>query len=215
MTIASRARPLSSRPADMVADTGSSAVQLQDDDAEYAKDVLRLRADQTEDEADRELSAKAAALGIDLANTASDAAAPSPPVSILSPTCSTIHNRTDSTESQDTECTIPTTPTSPTSINSPSRPTTARQDSAGAASLMRKRAKTLSFSHYEKYISEVDPNLIQPKFVPPSPTTNTPGRGHERTFSAGSKASLTTLKRGLTNRLKWRRKPAQSSEVIM
>jgi hypothetical protein len=202
----------------MLAETPNSPVLPGHDDDEYEIKVLQLRPDQTEDDLDYELSIRVAELGIDLA-TAPDAATPPAAPIPSTPTTPTNHNRTSSTETQETTSTVPT---SPASVQSPTRPTTSRTNSASTANvLQRKRAKTLSFSYYDKYISEVDPNLTQPKFVPPSPgAADAVGhghghRGHERTFSAGSKASYTTLKRGLTTRLRWRRRPERSSEVTM
>jgi hypothetical protein len=124
----------------------------------------------------------------------------------------------------------PPTPRRPRNVV-PCPPAASRQDSdsaGGVASNLfssgtHKRTKTLSFSHYDRYILQVEPKLTQPRFVASSlaatarGTANGGGRrqGHERSFSAGSKASYTALKRSLGSRLTWRRKPAPGPDLTM
>jgi hypothetical protein len=70
---------------------------------------------------------------------------------------------------------------------------------------MRRRSRSLSFSQYELYISQVDPALDQPKFVGPAQgkSDGTTGNGAK----PGAKWGVKDFTRSIAARLK-RRKPS-------
>lgn len=71
--------------------------------------------------------------------------------------------------------------------------------------ITRKRSKSLSFSQYEKYLNQVDPNLTQPRLVAHQ-------RTHTETVSvfggeSGARRSVKgIIKRGIAERLRLRRR---------
>ncbi|KLU82936.1 IBR domain-containing protein [Magnaporthiopsis poae ATCC 64411] len=68
--------------------------------------------------------------------------------------------------------------------------------------LSRRRSRNLSFSQYDKYVAQVDPNLKQPKFV----KETSPSRGPAPSmFSFSTRKSIAGLRNTLKSRL-WRRK---------
>lgn len=73
----------------------------------------------------------------------------------------------------------------------------------------RSRSKSLSFSQYERYLSQVDPNLHQPKILSQSSSTRPRADTTTGTFSESTRRGVRGLKRGLTQRLKWRRRSIQ------
>jgi len=171
-------------------------------DAEYVRAVLRQPTSKTEDELDQELLAAAQKLGIDLSTPPIAATRPSTPSSdkrissgtepgAVAVTPARSHARTASATSNASGTTAAYRTTSNRSASTLPQP---------ERTLARKRSKSLSFSQYDRYLSQVDPNLHQPKFL-----------SHTSSRSASDPASDTTfrsvwlLKRGLTQRLKWRR----------
>lgn len=81
-------------------------------------------------------------------------------------------------------------------------------------STVHKRSKTLSFSQYDKYLSQVDPNLSQPRILPLSPS----GSGTEITMGSlgeSTRRGVMDIKRGLTQRLKWKRRSARHANPPM
>lgn len=94
-------------------------------------------------------------------------------------------------------------------------PPSQRPSPAGAASevsvtsgspLSKKRSRNLSLSQYDKYLTHVDPNLKQPKFIKELPVA---AEAAPSLFSIGSKRSVMSLKRTLKAKVRWRR-PAVS-----
>ncbi|KAL8417392.1 hypothetical protein RB596_007496 [Gaeumannomyces avenae] len=68
--------------------------------------------------------------------------------------------------------------------------------------LSRRRSRNLSFSHYDKYVAQVDPNLKQPKFV----KETSPSRGPAPSiFSFSTRKSMVSLRNSLRTRLWWRK----------
>ncbi|KAB5517336.1 hypothetical protein GE09DRAFT_569738 [Coniochaeta sp. 2T2.1] len=201
-------------------------------DAEYVRAVLAppqssSSPSRTEDEIEADLLAAAQKLGVDVSSTTTTL--PAPATRPATPTSDDKHMSSSSTEcTTESSTTIVTSPAPahvrtgsnvsntsdatlyrPTSgasisISSPERTTT-------TSPLTRKRSKSLSFSQYEKYLGSVDPTLSQPKFAPPSQAAAA-ARSPETAPQPGSiisdstRRSVRFLKRGLTQRLKWRRK---------
>lgn len=176
-------------------------------DAAYAQEVLGEPTGRTEQDVDVSLAAKAAELGVDL-----DAVYPGPSTtenskvsSIESAPSVATRRRSVSTAS------IRSTSTGLTSHNSVSLPATLTE---AAPKLVRRRSKALSFSQYDKYLSQVAPNLTQPKFLPQCPAKSDRDRPLS-VFSMTSKISVKDLKRGFAIKLRWKRKPAHHPGPIM
>lgn len=179
-------------------------------DAAYAQEVLGEPTGRTEQDVDVTLAARAAELGVDLDALDSLDSRPSttenPKVSSIesAPSVATRRARSVSTAS------IRSTSTGLTSHNSISLPGTLTE---AAPKLVRRRSKALSFSQYDKYLSQVAPNLTQPKFLPQCP----PAKSDRplSVFSMTSKINVKDLKRGFAIKLRWKRKPAYPPGPMM
>jgi len=164
-------------------------------DAHYAREVLGCASEAARDQA---LTAKATDLGISLPlprpmtdgvpNTTSD--------SESADTIVSQHGRTASTSSNDTTNTGLTSQTSHRSAAIPATLT----ETANIAS--RRRSKSLSFSQYEKYLSQVDPTAHQPKFLNPPATREWP---IGPLIGTGRRRSVRDLKRSIAGKLRRRR----------
>lgn len=174
--------------------------------AAYAQEVLGEPSGRTEEDVDVSLAAKASDLGIDVAALdprPSPTASPKPSTVESSAAVATRCERTNSTASN------VTTSTDLTSQNSISLPATLTE---AAPKLVRRRSKALNFSQYDKYLSQVDPTLNQPKFLPQYPTKpDRPGS----VFSMASKISVRDFKRGIAMKLRRKKKPAHRSASVM
>ncbi|KAI0020041.1 IBR domain-containing protein [Xylariomycetidae sp. FL0641] len=115
-------------------------------------------------------------------------------------TLDTNHARTASTGS---EATASTTLTSRAS-------TDGRHDFAGKI-LTRKRSRGLSFTQYESYLAQINPNLNQPKFLSSVPAANEPTPS---VFSASTRRSYISIKKGFS-KIRRRRKSLQYSDSIL
>ncbi|KAL8386940.1 hypothetical protein RB595_010284 [Gaeumannomyces hyphopodioides] len=74
--------------------------------------------------------------------------------------------------------------------------------------LSRRRSRNLSFSHYDKYVAQVDPNLKQPKFV----KETSPSRGPAPSmFSFSTRKSMVSLRNSLRTRLRWIKGPTRGT----
>src|SRR3569833_2049513 len=139
-------------------------------EAGYLREVLHLTARQTEADVVDELIAKASALGI------ATASRPSTP------------GKAD-ISSADSDASASTALTSPSIHGAPAL-------EPPSPALRRRRSKSLSFSQYDKYLAQVDPNLEQPKFrleAPPEPAPSL--------FSVSTRKSYQSIKRVLKNRV--------------
>lgn len=178
-------------------------------DQEYARVVLKEPPGRTEDDVERELLEATQAMGIDVFPPTTTR--PCTPVQLAAIgrtdsaeiATSPGHVRMRSCESNDSAS---TDHAEHSSNNSPSA-----MIETSPSSTVRTRAKTLSFSHYDKYLSQVDPNLSQPRFLPQSPN----GAGVETTTSGtlgeSTRRGVRGIKRGLTQRLKWKRRSAHDA----
>ncbi|KAK3298434.1 uncharacterized protein B0H64DRAFT_471723 [Chaetomium fimeti] len=171
-------------------------------DAEYVREVLGRSDGATESDIEQELVLRAAALRIELPTSrrpstqdhriAAGRFLETPPQQ---------HSRAGSAGSDGTTNTVMTSRTTDQTTATPAPP-------AEASTTRRRRSSTLSFSQYEKYISQVDPALIQSKL--PRPTR---GEKSERTggkpVRSGTKKGVRGFTRSIAARLK-RRRPSPS-----
>jgi hypothetical protein len=169
------------------------------DDAEYVARVLGLAVGKTESQLDDELDARAQKYGIPttpLFQNVTDKRYTSSAESAS--TTQTPHTRTFSTASNTSASTALT---SHSSLFAPASSKVASKGKDG------RPTKNLNFSQYEKYLSQVDKNLDQPKFrravvAPPEVSARS-------LFSVSTKRSLFSIKSGVKNKLRWRRQSIQ------
>jgi hypothetical protein len=67
----------------------------------------------------------------------------------------------------------------------------------------RRRSKSLSFSQYEKYLTQLDPNLKQPKFLKESPPEPDAAPS---LFSISTRRSFISIKQNFKSRVRWKKK---------
>jgi len=194
-----------SSPADQADNLPVRAPELLD--ADYFREVLRLPDGATDADIEHKLATRATELGIqrpvsrfstvEEQNTSGDA---SPHTAVSN------HGRTSSTSSSGS------TNTALTSQISSSKVIPATLTESANLVVTRKRSKTLTFSHYEKYLSHLDPALSQPKFIGPhAAKTERPGNG---VFSADRrKLVVQDFKRTLARRLR-KRKQSSASAIV-
>ncbi|KAK3994938.1 ribonucleases P/MRP protein subunit POP1 [Cladorrhinum sp. PSN332] len=190
--------PLSPALADPADNNPAGPPELSD--ADYLRQVLLVQsADTTEDDIERELIERASSLGVDLPigrrldyevlnNLSADDSAE---------TLIIQHNRTISTSSNATST------SGLTSRHSTVIPATLTESSSA-----RRRSRSLTFSHYEKYLGQINPALDQPRFHRPHHDKTERSGGLLR--RSGTRKGVQELKRSITNRLK-KRKPNPSS----
>lgn len=161
-------------------------------DASYLTEVLRLPANTTETDLDRELAAKATALGISISRPSTA-------------TVATNHARTASGESNATTDTALTShsSTSP-NTNTESQGNGESACNGNPAPTTRARSRSLNFSQYDKYLAQIDPMLKQPKFhrLHPPPSDPAPSL-----FSVSTRKSYTSFKNGIKAKVRWRKRP--------
>lgn len=176
------------------------------DDADYFRQVLCLSDSASDIDVEKGLVARATALGLEIPATAEPAVEEATSSSDESgPTIISHHGRNTSTSSNGT---TGTGLTSQTSHRSTAIPTTLVESANTSAT--RRRSKSLTFSQYEKYVSQLDPALNQPKFHSPHKARS--GRPRNVFTSAvRRKGIVKDLKRTLTTKLGRR----QSSSATM
>ncbi|KAH7158032.1 hypothetical protein B0J13DRAFT_186791 [Dactylonectria estremocensis] len=178
------------------ADAGASATVPELRDPDYVTAVLQLPQGRTESQIHDDLIAKANALGI------STEAATSKRITSSVESASTVYNaRTFSMLSGGS------TSTALTAHSSLFAPTTPDLRVASV-----RESKDLSFAQYDRYLSILDPHHNPNKFLrePPQPDPTA-----QSVFSGKTKRSLFSVKSGLKNRIRWRRKTPQPLEVMM
>ncbi|CAI6094033.1 unnamed protein product [Clonostachys chloroleuca] len=168
-------------------------------DAAYFNEVLRLPLGKLEVHIDDELVSRAQQLGISISQAIDDADDKRYTISAQSAsTAATYHARTFSTGSHDSAS------TDLTIYSSIFAPPSSESTSLGGKE--KGQPKTLSFQPYDKYLTQVDKNLDQPKFCKvESPTDSTA----KSLFSISTKKSLFSVKSGLKGKIRWRRKSIQ------
>lgn len=170
-------------------------------DGDYIREVLQPGTNMAASEMELEqvLEAKAEALGITIRphtpirdSSGSDSRSP------LSS-----HARNTSTGSNDTTDTTPTTvPPSPTkSCEEPSLPPSPIA-----------RPRCLTFSLYDKYLAQVEPDLNPPKFIK---QTSPPADVVPNIFSLTSRKSVVTITNGLKAKVRWKKRASMPQAPIM
>lgn len=180
--------------ADASANSNATVPELRDPD--YVDAVFKSPAGRTERQIDDDLVAKANALGIST-ETATDKRITS---SVES--ASTVYNaRTFSMLSGGSASTALTAHSSLFASTTPDLGLTSARES-----------KDLSFAPYDKYLSIIDPHHTPLKFLKEPPP---PGPSAQSVFSGKTKRSLFSVKSGLKNRIRWRKKAPQPLDVMM
>lgn len=162
-------------------------------DADYVREVLRRPDAATEADIEEELVARAAALGIELpAAERSDAQEPTTHARDSADAPDLQHGRTVSAGSNATVA-----DSGMTSQNS--HHAAALSPSALTEASLRRRSRSLSFSQYDKYLSQVDPALDQPKFL--RPNEGKAERSAGVVIRSGTRKAVKGLTRSITTRL--------------
>lgn len=169
-------------------------------DAAFVIEVLH--SGHTEEQLEEELVAKATALGITIPRPPSPVERDNCPGAESDTTLSSSHNRSTSSSSDETADVA-------ISSNQPERPNESA-DAAGPALPLpapRVRSRSLNFSTYDKYLSQVEPNLCQPKFLKLTPAAVDSAR---TAFGIQTRKSYISIKNGLKNRVRWKKQPSLS-----
>ncbi|KAK3395481.1 hypothetical protein B0T20DRAFT_36071 [Sordaria brevicollis] len=199
-----RLTSLSLSPADLVgAVANSSPPEL--DESEYLHEVFGISTENaitTEAEIEKSLTEKASSLGIDVSNITDKLGNPTATSARSSTLVSAQPCSTDSTTGTET---APGTDHEFASNSSAAMPATLTQSTS------RKRSNTVNFSQYDKYLTQLEPALHQPKFSNPAAPTRRPS--HNIFGFGGHFKGVRELRRGLTGRLK-RRKTHPALPVV-
>lgn len=173
-------------------------------DIDYLVEVLQPEDRMSEEEIARDLATRAEALGIPTR--------PHTPIEHSNigagsdTTAASTHIRNTSAGSNETIDTALTTPSSPTTA-CPESP-----DQANPSMSPRTRPRCLTFSQYDKYLAQVEPNLNQPKFLKQTtPMTDTTAS----IFSVSTRKSVVSIKNGIKAKVRWKKNRASISTTIM
>lgn len=171
-------------------------------EADYFVDVLQLGDSTSEEERERELTTRAEALGISIRpHTLTEQinfGAESDDTGL------SIHARHASSSSHDTTDTALTPPASPTSA-CPGSPTIANPPASPRA---RSR---LTFSQYDKYLAQVEPNLNQPRFL--KRTSLAVDAAPSLFSSVSTRKSVVSIKDGIKAKVRWKRRSVSSATM--
>jgi hypothetical protein len=175
-------------------------------DAEYVNVVLKLPLDKSETHVEDELIARAQKLGISTSRSLNDgidkrytssAQSASTTVTYHAPAFST-----GSRASTSTDITVQS------SIFARPDAESLLQQQASENVIDLHPSKDLSFAPYDKYLTQIDRNFDQPRFRRvAAPADNEPSS--KSVFSVSTKRSLFSVKSGIKNKLRWRRKSIQ------
>lgn len=196
LAISTLQSPGSSNASDMNLPAGALA-ELNDGD--YVSEVLRCRDRTTEGGIERLLERKAEAFGISIRpHTPIEHASPSADSPLSSHARNTSSGSDDTTDTALTTDTVPSTPTVPCA--EPSLPPSPRS-----------RPRCLTFSQYDRYLAQVEPNLVQPKFLKQtSPAADViPG-----ILSATTRKSVMSLKNGIKAKVRWKKRASLPSATV-
>ncbi|KUI73469.1 putative E3 ubiquitin-protein ligase ARI10 [Cytospora mali] len=173
-------------------------------DAAFVVEVLR--SGHTEEQLEEDLITKATALGISIPRPPSPAEKNDCSGADSDATLSPSHVRNSSSGSGETAVAA-------IKSNQSSRSNTSAeaQGPTYAIPSPRARSRSLNFSTYDKYLSQVEPNLCQPKFLKhlPAATDSAPS-----IFSDRTRRSYISIKNGLKAKVRWRRQPCMSSITL-
>jgi hypothetical protein len=193
--------PQSLPPADPV---DGRAVPTELGDVDYAREVFGRTDGATEADIERELMAKASALGMNLSISGGpDTQDPRTPAGGLDDTLALLHGRTVSTGSNGTAVSRIESHTSHLSATMPATLTEGQG---------RRRSRSLSFSQYDKYLSQIDPALDQPKFLRPNSNKTEWSAGI--VIKSGTRKGVKGFTRSIANRLR-RRRPSPATLTPM
>ncbi|KAL2017055.1 hypothetical protein VTK56DRAFT_2628 [Thermocarpiscus australiensis] len=174
------------------------------EDADYLRQVLGQPDGTNETDIEREMMAKAAALGVEMPiSRRPNALDPNGPTGESAGTLVLQHRRDLSTGSNEVVNSRPTSRVL-------HRPTSVPAELTEA--LMRKRSRSLSFSQYDKYLSQVDPALDESKFLRPNRDRTEWAAGI--VIKSGAKRGVRGLARSITNVLR-KVRPARTSLKLM
>lgn len=169
----------------------------------YATEVLRLGFDRTEQQHDDELDAKANALGVAVPRQLTSDKRYTSSAQSASTAC-TNHTRTFSAGSNTT------TSTAATDFSSLFAPPSPELKATDATPSQRSRPKSLNFTHYERYIARIGPNLDQPKNKKaPSPLD----ASSKSLFSVKTGRTLSNIKSGFRSKMRLRRRSIQPFDL--
>ena len=169
------------------------------DESEYLREVFGQDATATEADIEKNLTAKAKSLGIDVEKVGN-------PTALGTATTTPITHQRSNTISS-TDDTIGTeTATGTDNDGASNSPATLTQTAS------RKRSNTVNFSQYDKFLTKLEPALHQPKFSNPAATTRRPS--HNIFGFHGHFKGVRELRRSLTGRLT-RRKTHPASAVVL
>lgn len=168
-------------------------------DAAYFNDVLCLPVEKSEAHVDDELIARARQLGISIPDVSDKRYTSSAESASTAPT---YHARTFSTGSNNS------TSTALTVHSSIFAPAVSDVNISEEKPKQKQRPPSLSFAQYDKYLTQVDKNLDQPKIKNVSISTANESSS-KSLFSVSTKRSLASVKSVVKNRIRWRRKSIQ------
>lgn len=177
-------------------------VTLDDTDYSYLVEVLRLDGGKSESDLDDEVMAKASALGIDTTDTSSSAAAERGPTS--SPPDSFPGCRSRSLLAQSSSKATTASSITSHSFTFDAFPTTSWTK---RSSDPPRFSETLDFSLYDKYLSQLGPNITQPKLVKALAVT-VAGEPRPIRFGFPKTGSIANFRNGFKTRMLWGRKPS-------
>jgi len=178
-------------------------------DLDYFREVLHLPDGATDADIEQKLVTKAGELGIQLPiSRCSTAEEQNVSGDESARTIVSNHGRTASTSSNGSANTGLTSQTSYLSTVIPATLTETTN-----LVVTRRRSKSLTFSHYEKYLSHLDPALSQPKFL--GQHTARSERPRNGMLSADRrKLVVKDLKRTITRRLRKRKQSLPSLAIV-
>lgn len=172
-------------------------------DVDYLVEVLQPEDNVSEEEIAKGLATRAEALGI--------AIRPHTPLEHSNigagsdTTAASTHVRNTSAGSNETTDTALTTPSSPTTACPESL------DQANLSTSPRARPRCLTFSQYDKYLAQVEPNLNQPRFIKQTiPMTDTTAS----IFSVSTRKSVVSIKNGIKAKVRWKKRASVSNAMM-
>ncbi|KAH6710079.1 IBR domain-containing protein [Verticillium dahliae] len=168
-------------------------------DTDYYNHVLHLPGPEAQTALQRDLLAKAASLGIKLPEhmLSTDQKRNTSSAESQGSTIATYHARTFSSTSS---------ASASTALTSRSLLVDNNDSEASLKVGSAKRAKNTSFTYYDRYLTQIDPNLDQPKFLK-SHSVELPDNSAQSLFSVSTRRSFINIKDGL-RRIRRKKKAA-------
>ncbi|KAG7136720.1 hypothetical protein HYQ45_005880 [Verticillium longisporum] len=175
-------------------------------DTDYFNHVLHLPGPEAQTSLQRDLLAKAASLGIKLPEhmLSTDQKRNTSSAESQGSTIATYHARTFSSTSSASASTALTSRS--LLVDNNDSEASLKVDSA-------KRAKNTSFTYYDRYLTQIDPNLDQPKFLK-SHSVELPDNSAQSLFSVSTRRSFINIKEGL-RRIRRKKKTASGLDRPM